>query len=89
MCQLLGPKVIHLQASCQSICHGRAGGTKSRLRTSFALSPPSPARAPPLLLGEGELWFGRGGALRNAREAVIRTYGSSVCFSYTQLCIYV
>ena len=51
---------------------------------SFALLPPSRARAPLPLWWEGELWFGRG-ALRNAREAEIRTYGSSVCFLYTKL----
>ena len=50
---------------------------------SFALLPPSRARAPLPLWWEEELWFGRG-ALRNAREAEIRTYGSSVCFSYTK-----
>ena len=50
---------------------------------SFALLPPSRARAPLPLWWEGELWFGRG-ALRNAGEAEIRTYGSSVCFSYTR-----
>ena len=46
---------------------------------SFALLPPSRARAPLLRLGEAELWFGRG-AWRNARGTEIRTYGSSVCF---------
>ena len=58
-------------------------------RVGFAQAlPPSRARAPLLLLGEGELWFGRG-ALCNAREAEIRTYGSSVCFLYTHLFLYI
>ena len=51
---------------------------------SFALLPPSRARAPLLLSGEGEIWFGRG-PLRNARGVEIRTYGSFVCFPYTRI----
>ena len=124
MCQLLAPKVIHVEASCNSIGKSLGGllmgswesiwktwsspgsllevsWTKSpgnldgslcwpavsmdepEVRrvgfASFALLPPSRARAPLLRLGEAELWFGRG-ALRNARGTEIRTYGSSVCF---------
>ena len=61
----------------------RAGarGTKSRLRKRRAVAP-LPGQSSTSTLVGGELWFGRG-ALRNAREAEIRTYGSSVCFSYT------
>ena len=58
--------------------HGRARGTKSRLLTLCPLAP-LPGQSSTSPLGEAELWFGRG-ALRNAREAEIRTYGSSVCF---------
>ena len=58
--------------------HGRARGTKSRLRTLCHLAP-LPGHSFTSPLEEGELWFGRG-ALCNARDAEIRTYGSSVCF---------
>ena len=62
----------------------RAGarGTKSRPRKRRAVAP-LPGQSSTSPLEEGELWFGRG-ALRNAREAEIRTYGSSVCFSQTK-----
>ena len=66
--------------------HGRARGTKTRLRKRCALAPlPGQNSASPS--GEVELWFGRG-ALRNARGAEIRTYGSSVCFSYTHIYLF-
>ena len=58
--------------------HGRARGTKSRLPELCPLAP-LPGQSSTSPLGEGELWFGRG-ALCNARETEIRTYGSSVCF---------
>ena len=51
---------------------------KSRLR-KLCLLAPLPGQSSTSPLGEGEFWFGRG-ALCNAREAEIRTYGSSVCF---------
>ena len=68
------------------MARARARGTKSRLRKLCAVAP-LPGQSSTSTLVGGELWFGRG-ALRNAREAEIRTYGSSVCFSYTS-CIYI
>ena len=59
--------------------HGRARGTKSRLRKLCLLAPPLPGQSSTSPLGEGEFWFGRG-ALCNARGAEIRIHGSSVCF---------
>ena len=66
----------------------RAGakGTESRLCKRCAVAP-LPGQSSTSTLVGGELWFGRG-ALRNAGEAEIRTYGSSVCFSYTVTCLY-
>ena len=58
--------------------HGPARGTKSRLPKLCPVAP-LPGQSSTSPLGEAELWFGRG-ALRNARDAGIRTYGSSVCF---------
>ena len=58
--------------------HGPARGTKSR-RPKLCPLAPLPGQSSTSPLGEAELWFGRG-ALRNARDAEIRTYGSSVCF---------
>ena len=60
---------------------GGATGTKSRLRKLCAAAP-LPGQSSTSISVGGEPWFGRG-ALRNAREAEFRTYGSSVCFSYT------
>ena len=60
----------------------RARGTKSRLHQLCVVAPLPGQSSTPTLVG-GELWFGRG-ALRNAGEAEIRTYGSSVCFPYTR-----
>ena len=61
-----------------NIRNGRARGTKSRLR-KLCPRAPLPGQSSTSPLGEVELRFGRG-ALRNARGAGIRTYGSSVCF---------
>ena len=90
--KLPGPKAIHLEAACASIWKslgsplesswkstwGRARGTKSTLRKPCPLAP-LPGQSSTSHLGEAELWFGRGASC-NAREAEIRTYGSSVCF---------
>ena len=74
---------VFVLVRCQ---HGRARGTKSRLRKLCPLAP-LPGQSSTSPLGEVELWFGRG-ALCNAREAEIRTYGSSVCFSYTHIYLF-
>ena len=65
------------------MARARARGTKSRLRKLCALAPLPDQSSTSTLVG-GELWIGTG-ALRNAREAEIRTYGSSVCFLYTHI----
>ena len=78
----LGSKEVSSEASWTFVLvryqHGRARGTKSRLH-KLCLLAPLPGQSSTSPLGEVEFWFGRG-ALCNAREAEIRTYGSSVCF---------
>ena len=69
----------------------RAAGTKSRalqqeIRSLHCCPPPGPELFSSFW-GRGGLWFGSG-ALCNAGGPEIRTYGSSVCFSYTHIYIY-